>query len=422
MTATPWFKFYPANWLGEEKLGLCSLAARGLWIEMICIMQKAEPRGALVVNGKPLNPKQLAGLIKNTNLKQIQALLSELEEAGVFSRDDDGTIYSRRIRSDEEKAAQDKENGGYGGNPNIRRGTVPKDERVRPFKRTDSPEKAQRIFNRDSGRCHWCRADLLFSGKGGEPNLFHVDHILAVCDGGGNDEENLVAACAACNHGRKLNEWKPPSDPNGGVSVGKKPDTKAQKPEDRNQKEVGGGGSARDPDPNTLVGERAYQIVGELLGISGYSGFQDAPNGWVTAPMRVQAWLNSGWEPEIILAAARRRMSRKIHGSPPQSPQFFEPVIAEEHTRIAAPVPVVPFPQQRLYHDRASSPRPRTGVDWDATERNVRSGFGAGQGFSSVGPDGGPESRAGRGEPPTIQLRAEPGEDAPPMLPDRRCG
>jgi len=47
----PWMKFYPADWRSDPMLRLCSLAARGLWAEMICLMHEAEPYGSLLVNG-----------------------------------------------------------------------------------------------------------------------------------------------------------------------------------------------------------------------------------------------------------------------------------------------------------------------------------------------------------------------------------
>ncbi|PJX23863.1 hypothetical protein CAP48_12370 [Advenella sp. S44] len=32
----------------------CSLAARGLWHEMMCLMHESEPYGHMAVNGKPM--------------------------------------------------------------------------------------------------------------------------------------------------------------------------------------------------------------------------------------------------------------------------------------------------------------------------------------------------------------------------------
>lgn len=131
--AGPWFKFYPSDWRADPALRMCSVAARGLWMEMLCIMHEATPRGSFLVNGLPINERQLAGLAGCT-LKETVSLLAELEASGVFSRENDGTIYSRRMRRDEENASRDKANGRKGGNPKIKRGVNPPD---------NHPDKAQ---------------------------------------------------------------------------------------------------------------------------------------------------------------------------------------------------------------------------------------------------------------------------------------
>jgi len=107
-------------------LRLCSIAARGLWAEMMCIMHDADRYGSLLVNGRRIDKKQLAGLA-GISEKECSVLLLELEGNGVFSRDEDGTIYSRRMRRDHEKAIKDKENGKGGGNPKLKGGVNPPD-------------------------------------------------------------------------------------------------------------------------------------------------------------------------------------------------------------------------------------------------------------------------------------------------------
>jgi hypothetical protein len=77
--------------------------ARGLWIEMMAIMHEAEPYGSLLVKGKRVDKKQLAALA-GVPERECTVLLLELEGFGVFARDTDGTIYSRRMRRDHAKA------------------------------------------------------------------------------------------------------------------------------------------------------------------------------------------------------------------------------------------------------------------------------------------------------------------------------
>lgn len=114
----PWMKFYPNDWRADPALRMCSLAARGLWMEMLAIMHEADPRGSLVVKGNAPTNQQLALLVGST-AEDVEQLLSELESAGVFSRKRSGIIYSRRMETDEIKARKNQENGKKGGNPNI---------------------------------------------------------------------------------------------------------------------------------------------------------------------------------------------------------------------------------------------------------------------------------------------------------------
>ena len=51
------------------------------------------------------------------------------------------------------------------------------------------------VFKRDGFECQYC---------GAKPPgaLLHVDHIVPVVDGGGNNADNLITACQACNLGK----------------------------------------------------------------------------------------------------------------------------------------------------------------------------------------------------------------------------
>lgn len=80
-------------------LQLQSLAARGLWAEMLCIMHLADRRGHLEIQGYSIQAPGLARLVGATE-EEVQQLLDELEAAGIFSRKPDNTIYSRRMVRD----------------------------------------------------------------------------------------------------------------------------------------------------------------------------------------------------------------------------------------------------------------------------------------------------------------------------------
>jgi 5-methylcytosine-specific restriction endonuclease McrA len=67
----------------------------------------------------------------------------------------------------------------------------------RPQKRRDAvrPSVRHRILLRDGQTCQMCGAK--------PPHVvLHVDHIVAVARGGGNEEDNLRALCSTCNLGK----------------------------------------------------------------------------------------------------------------------------------------------------------------------------------------------------------------------------
>jgi hypothetical protein len=166
---------------------------------MLCIMYEGSPYGHLSMHGEPLTIDDLTRLVSCPK-DEVEKLLQELEKKEIFSRNSAGCIYNRRMLRDKEISAIRTEVGKKGGNPNYLRGTVPKELRNPPYKLTGSKAKTERIFHKNNGLCHWCSTPLDRQNAG--PNFFQVDHVIPLRDGGTNDEDNLVPACAACNHKR----------------------------------------------------------------------------------------------------------------------------------------------------------------------------------------------------------------------------
>jgi hypothetical protein len=99
----PWFKFQPAAWRGDQALRAVSLAARGLWIECLCIMHEAKPYGHLVLNGTAIGDETLARMT-GVPVDEVRALMAELRQAGVLSMASTGIVLSRRMVKDHERA------------------------------------------------------------------------------------------------------------------------------------------------------------------------------------------------------------------------------------------------------------------------------------------------------------------------------
>lgn len=57
------------------------------------------------------------------------------------------------------------------------------------------------IYDRTRGKCHVCHKQLCFSnyGRHGRRGAWHVDHSIALANGGSHHINNLFAACIPCN-------------------------------------------------------------------------------------------------------------------------------------------------------------------------------------------------------------------------------
>lgn len=116
----PAFQFYPGDWMRSTDLRSCSVGARGLWIDMICLMHEGTPYGHLKVNQKVIHPHNLARIVGAT-FDEVGGWLEELEGAGVCSRDGDGCYLSRRMIRDEGVRQVRAAAGKLGGNPNLKK-------------------------------------------------------------------------------------------------------------------------------------------------------------------------------------------------------------------------------------------------------------------------------------------------------------
>ena len=115
----PYFRFFPSDWRGDQDLKACSLAARGLWIEMIAMMHGADPYGHLVAGKARLGVKDVKKIAAQIGCDpdDCKRALRELSDAGVFSIAEDGTVFSRRMVSDAKRSETNQRNGKNGGSP-----------------------------------------------------------------------------------------------------------------------------------------------------------------------------------------------------------------------------------------------------------------------------------------------------------------
>lgn len=114
----PSFQFYPGDWLNDAALRMCSVAARGLWIEMMCLMHQGEPYGHLKVNHKVVGAVALAR-IAGCGVSETENLLEELLHSGVTIKDSSGVFISKRMVKDEVLRMARAVGGRLGGNPDL---------------------------------------------------------------------------------------------------------------------------------------------------------------------------------------------------------------------------------------------------------------------------------------------------------------
>lgn len=112
----PFIKFYPRDWQADPELRMCSLEARGLWFEMLCIMHSAKRRGYLETpQGSPLNVDDVCRLI-GTFKGDVYRCMEELLKFGVPSVcEESGTWYCRRMVKESQKAEKCSAAGRKGG-------------------------------------------------------------------------------------------------------------------------------------------------------------------------------------------------------------------------------------------------------------------------------------------------------------------
>jgi hypothetical protein len=125
----PALQLYKGDWVRSE-VGMCSIAAQGLWLRLLFIMDDSRECGFLTVNGRPLTDQEVARLT-GVPVAEVTGLLLELEAADVFSRDDRGIVYCRRMVRDEDERRHAK-------------------RRIRDVRRKCSANSASRKSLRDS--------------------------------------------------------------------------------------------------------------------------------------------------------------------------------------------------------------------------------------------------------------------------------
>lgn len=116
MAKSPGFWFFTGDWMKDPELRFCSLFARGLLVDLLCILFEAKEQGyASNPDGTPRTDEQIADAVAGGSRDQKLAALAELERSGVLSRDSRGVLFSRRIARLAELSSERRKSGSKGG-------------------------------------------------------------------------------------------------------------------------------------------------------------------------------------------------------------------------------------------------------------------------------------------------------------------
>lgn len=110
----PSFQFYPGDWMKDPNLRRCSRAARGMWVDMLCLMFECEDRGVLSTGGEPWSDEDIAAAAGG-DISEGLSCIAELLRKGVAHRNQSGAIFSKRMVRDEQIRTERAKAGQKGG-------------------------------------------------------------------------------------------------------------------------------------------------------------------------------------------------------------------------------------------------------------------------------------------------------------------
>lgn len=142
----PAFQFYPGDWLKDANLRRCSHAAKGVWIDMLCLMFECDTRGVLASNGQPWSDTDIVAAVGG-DAAEVRSCITELLSKGVASRNGEGAIFSRRLVRDEQIRQERVRAGSKGGSK-----TQANKQATRQQTSEDEVEDEERIRKGDRGK------------------------------------------------------------------------------------------------------------------------------------------------------------------------------------------------------------------------------------------------------------------------------
>jgi hypothetical protein len=183
--ARPSFPFYVDDWLSDPNLKMCSMEARGMWIDLLCLMWRAPERGTLTymdaeANVKQMTTKHIAKLV-GEDTATIARCIKELDYNGVFSKSSGTKIYSRRMVRDAHISEVRAEAGRKGGSKQTGSKTEAPRACARPSP-SSSPSSSSKKDQEKSGKLALAGLDNLAMLYPKICELLHTTHSVQIPD------------------------------------------------------------------------------------------------------------------------------------------------------------------------------------------------------------------------------------------------
>lgn len=166
----PCFSFYPKEWTSSPSFNLISYEAKGLFIELLCIMGLCKPRGTTISHGRNFDNNDIARLTR-IPIDKLKSLIGELAYFKLIFVSSDGVIRANK-----------------------------KFVRYESLTRTQISDRKnifKQLLQDYDNSCAYC---------GAESDLA-IDHIIPVSKGGSNEYGNLQILCRRCNSKKGVKKY-----------------------------------------------------------------------------------------------------------------------------------------------------------------------------------------------------------------------
>lgn len=206
----PAFQFYPGDWRKDANLRRCSPAARGVWMDILCVMHDSDEYGVLrwplkdvaqAAGASMAHVRELVdkGVLRGSDSRVTQPYIyrpksgRRLGDPVTLVAEQDGPVwYSGRMVKDEYVRNS------RGGDTRFTEGGADAGEHPQAATKkraADSgSERARlraRVLEKTGGKCYHCSCDL--------HSAWEIDHLVPRAKGGRHAFANLVPSCISCN-------------------------------------------------------------------------------------------------------------------------------------------------------------------------------------------------------------------------------